>query len=143
MAGLPAEARQVGRLSYAIASDRYLNFSTKAGYHFQTIDTYCGQSQNKNYIHFRFHGGDADVERRQRRIRCLSTVLAALDFRIHTRGDLLTARLDKYPRDDIRARLVDLGRLTLCARQLDMLMDTDASPEQFAQAFLKGEWERF
>ena len=143
MAGLPAEARQVGRLSYAIASDRYLNFSTKAGYHFQTIDTYCGQSQNKNYIHFRFHGGAADVERRQRRIRCLSTVLAALDFRIHTRGDLLTARLDKYPRDDIRARLVDLGRLTLCARQLDMLMDTDASTEQFAQAFLKGEWERF
>ena len=143
MAGLPAEVRQVGRLSYAIASDRYLNFSTKAGYHFQTVDTYCGQSQNKNYIHFRFHGGGADVERRQRRIRCLSTILAALDFRIQTRGDLLTARLDKYPRDAIRARLVDLGRLTLCARQLDMLMDTNASPEHFAQVFLKGEWERF
>ena len=143
ISGPPAEARQIGRLSYAIVSDRYMNFSTKAGYHFSTVDTYCGESQNKNYVHFRFSGGAADAERRERRVRFLKTVLTALDFKVQARGDLLTARLDKYGADVIRARLVDLGHLTLCARQLDMLMGTDASPDFFARAFLAGEWEKF
>ncbi len=143
ISGPPAEARQIGRLSYAIVSDRYMNFSTKAGYHFSTVDTYCGESQNKNYVHFRFSGGAADAARRERRVRFLETVLAALDFKVKARGDLLTARLDKYGAETIRARLVDLGHLTLCARQLDMLMGSDASPDFFARAFLAGEWERF
>ena len=143
LAGPPAEARDIGRLSYAIVSDRYLNFSTKAGYHFSTVDTYCGNSQNKNYVHFRFAGGAADAGRRQRRVRFLCTILEALDFKVRTRGDLLTARLDKYGAETIRTRLVDLGRLTLCARQLDMLMDSEASPAFFARAFLAGEWEKF
>jgi pyruvate,water dikinase len=120
-----------------------MNFSTKAGYHFSTVDTYCGRSVNKNYIHFRFSGGAADAERRERRIRFLSAVVTALDFKVQTRSDLLVARLDKYGTEDIQARLVALGRLTLCARQLDMLMDSDASPDIFARAFLAGEWEKF
>ena len=143
MAGPPAEALKVGRASYAIVSDRYLNFSTKAGYHFSTIDTYCGASLNKNYIHFRFSGGAADASRRLRRVQFISNVLSQLDFRVQTRSDLLVARLQKYPREIIHARLVDLGRLTMCTRQLDMLMDSDASPEFFARAFLTGEMERF
>ncbi len=143
LAAPPAEALQVGRVSYAIVSDRYMNFSTKAGYHFSTVDTYCGRSQNKNYIHFRFHGGGADLGRRERRVRFLSAVLRALDFHVQVRGDLLTARLDKYAGEAIRGRLMDLGRLTLCARQLDMLMDSDASPDHFARAFLGREWEKF
>jgi pyruvate,water dikinase len=143
VAGPPAEALKVGRLSYAILSDRYLNFSTKAGYHFSTVDTYCGNSLNKNYIHFRFSGGAADPERRLRRIGCLSTILHALGFRVTTRGDLLTARLDKCGVVETQSRLSDLGRLTLCARQLDMLMDTPDSPGEFAQAFLTGEWAKF
>jgi pyruvate,water dikinase len=143
ISGPPTEARQIGRLSYAIVSDRYMNFSTKAGYHFSTVDTYCGRSQNKNYIHFRFSGGAADPERRERRIRFLEAVLVALDFKVQARGDLLTARLDKYGAEVIRGRLADLGRLTLCARQLDMLMASDASPDLFARAFLAGEWETF
>ncbi len=59
------------------------------------------------------------------------------------KGDLLTARLDKYTHDTTQARLVDLGRLTMCARQLDMLMDDDSRPDFFAAAFLASEWEKF
>ncbi len=143
MAGPPAEALKVGRASYAIISDRYLNFSTKAGYHFSTIDTYCGQSLNKNYIHFRFAGGAADASRRVRRVEFISSVLFRLDFRVQTRSDLLVARMQKFDRDTIHARLVDLGRLTMCTRQLDMLMDNAASPEYFARAFLAGDMDRF
>jgi pyruvate,water dikinase len=143
MAGPPAEAQKVGSVSYVVASDRYMNFSTKAGYHFSTVDVYCGESQNKNYIHFRFAGGGAAVDRRSRRVQFLSEVLNSLDFKVQAREDLLIARLEKYDHTFICSRLTDLGRLTMCSRQLDMLMDTDASPQFFAQAFLEGEMERF
>ncbi len=143
MTGPPPDAQQLGRLSYAIVSDRYLNFSTKAGYHFSTIDTYCGRSANKNYIHFRFSGGAADELRRRRRVRFIRRVLEALDFRVDAGGDILHARLDKYEPEVIRQRLADLGRLTLCARQLDMLMGSDESPERYAQDFLSGRFDLF
>ncbi len=143
MAGLPGEALKVGGASYAIISDRYLNFSTKAGYHFSTVDTYCGQSLNKNYVHFRFSGGAADEPRRVRRIRFIHQVLVHLDFRVQARSDLLVARIEKLAREPLLARLQELGRLTLCCRQLDMLMNSDTSADHFARAFLAGEMERF
>ncbi|MEW5984729.1 MAG: PEP/pyruvate-binding domain-containing protein [Acidobacteriota bacterium] len=143
MAGLPGEALGVGGASYAIVSDRYLNFSTKAGYHFATIDTYCGHSVNKNYIHFRFAGGAADGARRERRVRLIASVLASLDFKVQTRGDLLVARLGQFDQATLLARLEDMGRLCMCTRQLDMLMDTEGSPEFFARAFLAGQLDRF
>lgn len=143
MAGLPGEALRVGGASYAIVSDRYVNFSTKAGYHFATIDTYCGQSVNKNYIHFRFAGGAADGARRERRVRFIASVLASLDFKVQTRGDLLVARLGQFDHDALLARLEDMGRLCMCTRQMDMLMDSDASPEYFARAFLARDMDRF
>ena len=143
VSGAPAEARGVGRASYAIVSDRYMNFSTKAGYHFNTVDTYCGKSLNKNYIHFRFEGGAADEVRRERRCRFLVSVLTELGFKTQCRGDVLVARLEKYDAEFIQSRLVQLGRATLCCRQLDMLMDADTSPEYFSRAFLDGELERF
>lgn len=143
MAGPPAHVQKVGSVSYVVASDRYMNFSTKAGYHFSTVDVYCGEGQNKNYIHFRFAGGGAGIERRSRRVQFLSEVLTELDFRVMAMDDLLVARLDKYDRYFICARLTDLGRLTMCCRQLDMLMESDESARFFARAFLRGELERF
>jgi pyruvate,water dikinase len=143
IAGPPPEALGMGNASFAVISDRYMNFSSKAGYHFSTVDVYCGQSQNKNYIHFRFAGGGAGEDRRLRRVHFLAEVLDRLDFRIQLRSDHLVARLEKYERDFIQTRLTDLGRLTLCSRQLDMLMDSDNSPHYFAQMFLEGKLESF
>ncbi len=143
IAGPPPVAQGVGNRSFVIISDRYMNFSTKAGYHFNTVDTYCGKSLNKNYIHFRFEGGGANEIRRVRRCRFISMVLESRDFRVQRRGDMMVARLEKYDRETILARLVDLGRLTLCTRQLDMLMDTDDSSDFFAKAFLAGEMDKF
>ncbi len=143
IAAPPAQARDVGRHSYAVLSDRYMNFSTKAGYHFSTVDTYCGASLSKNYIHFRFDGGGAAGDRRARRVQFLSAVLRALDFTTQVRGDQLIARLEKYDREAIRSHLATLGRLTLCARQLDMLMDADESVEYFTRSFLADEMSAF
>jgi pyruvate,water dikinase len=138
IAGPPAQAQGVGGSSFAIISDRYMNFSTKAGYHFSTVDTYCGKSMNKNYIHFRFEGGAASEVRQQRRCRFVQMVLKELGFEAKQMPRAVVGRMEKYEREYIRARLVDLGRLTICSRQLDMLMDTDQSPDFFAEAFLEG-----
>jgi pyruvate,water dikinase len=143
MTAPPPESQALGRASYVILSDRYMNFSTKAGYHFSTVDTFCEKSQNKNYIHFRFAGGGADVVRRARRVRFLQIVLGALGFKVNARQDLLVARLDKLDEAQTSRRLTDLGRLTLCVRQLDMLMSSDGVADQFARYFLEGEWHRF
>jgi len=143
MAGPPAVSRGVGSASFAVVSDRYMNFSTKAGYHFSTVDVYCGKSINKNYIHFRFEGGGAAPDRRLRRVKFLSEVLSRLDFRVQYQGDFLVARMDKYEHDFICSRLTSLGRLTMCARQLDMLMGSDTMASQMAQAFLKDEMCKF
>lgn len=143
MAGPPAAAQQIGRTSYAVISDRYMNFSTKAGYHFSTVDTYCGPTQNRNYIHFRFTGGGASPDRRERRVRFLRRVLGQLGFQTADRGDGLVARLEKHEAQDIEARLKQLGQLTMVTRQLDMLMDSDQSPDFFAQAFLEDRLETF
>ena len=70
-------------------------------------------------------------------------VLASLDFKVTLRGDVVFARLEKYDRDVLLQRLVLMGRLTLCARQLDMLMENDDSPAFFARAFLADEMDRF
>jgi pyruvate,water dikinase len=120
-----------------------MNFSTKTGYHFSAVDSFCEPSPAKNYIHFRFVGGAADEQRRARRIRFLSTVLRDLDFTVRTHRDLLVARLSGIDQERTHTRLADLGRLTLCARQMDMLMDSDGSPDLFAGAFLRGEWDHF
>ncbi len=56
-----------GDRSYAIISDKYLNFSSRIGYHYSVLDTYCGDTVNKNYVTFAFKGGAADYVRRNRR----------------------------------------------------------------------------
>ncbi|MBI5478882.1 MAG: hypothetical protein HY906_08505 [Deltaproteobacteria bacterium] len=143
MVGPPPSKHSLGRRSFAMASDTYLNFSTRAGYHFSTVDTYCGQSINKNYVSFRFVGGAAAAERRERRVRFVAGVLRQLGFAVQTHADLVAGRLQKYPRDRIRQTLEIMGRLTLCARQLDMLMDDDALVAGFVRAFLAEDFEPF
>jgi pyruvate,water dikinase len=143
MLGPPPSKHSLGRRSFAMASDTYLNFSTRAGYHFSTVDTYCGRSINKNYVSFRFFGGAAAAERRERRVRFVAGVLGELGFAVQTRADLVAGRLQKYPCDRIRQTLEIMGRLTLCTRQLDMLMDNDAMVASFVAAFLAEDFEPF
>jgi len=69
--------------------------------------------------------------------------MSNLDFKVQLRRDNLVARLEKYDCDYISARLTDLGRLLMCSRQLDMLMDSDDSPRFFVEMFRRGEFERF
>jgi len=140
MLAAPNVEERFGERSYAIISDKYLNFSSRVGYHYSVLDCYCGQTVNKNYITFSFKGGAADDVRRNRRVRAIAIVLIGLDFSVDVKGDRVDARLQKYDRETIQAKLDLIGRLLQFTRQMDMLMTSEISVEAVAQNFLQGNY---
>ncbi len=129
-----------GDRSYALISDKYLNFSSRIGYHYSVLDAYAGETVNKNYITFSFKGGAADDVRRNRRARTIATIFVALDFSVEVREDRVDARYYKYELPLIEARLDMVGRLLQFTRQMDMLMHCEESVEVLATSFLKGNY---
>lgn len=132
--------QRFGDRSYALVSDKYLNFSSRVGYHYGVLDAYCGQTMNKNYITFQFKGGAADETRRNRRVRCIGIILESLGFHVEVRGDMVTARYQKFAAAQIAERLVQLGRLLIVTRQMDMLMVDESAVQRFADNFLHGRY---
>ena len=138
MLSAPSNAIQrFGEQSYAIVSDVYLNFSSRVGYHYSVLDSYCSESVNKNYITFSFKGGAADDIRRNRRARSIALVLKKLDFLVKVKGDNVFSSYQKYELPLIEEKLELIGRLLMFTRQMDMLMDSEASIEAMADAFLE------
>ena len=136
----PYQDRTFQDPSYALASDRYLNFTARVGYHFSALDTYCGQSVGKNYITFRFAGGAADVVRRSRRARAIAEILEALGFRVELKMDRVDARLTKREHDQIGDTLEMMGRMFQFTRQMDVAMSSDTSVATLRDAFLDGNY---
>lgn len=136
----PAAGERFGDRSYAIISDKYLNFSSRVGYHYGVLDSYCGHNINTNYITFSFQGGAADDVRRNRRARAIAMMLKALGFLVEVTGDRVNARLQKHELAVIEEKLDMVGRLLQFTRQMDMLMSGEASVEGVAKAFLEGDY---
>jgi len=133
-------AERFGDRSYAIVSDKYLNFSSRVGYHYSVLDTYCGETVNKNYITFTFMGGAADEVRRNRRARLIADILRELHFTVEVVADRTTARFQKYDRTLTEERLDQLGRLLQYTRQMDMIMNNEQSVMELARRFLSGNY---
>jgi len=133
-------ATPLGEKSYALVSSEYLNFSSRLAYHFSTVDAYCSEVKNNNYITFQFMGGGSSAERRSRRVRFIAGVLKNLDFDVEVKGDWLRARLIKYECRDTEEKLDFLGRLMTCSRQLDALMYSENIVDWYVQAFMKGNY---
>jgi len=136
----PHSAERFGDRSYALVSDRYMNFSSRVGYHYSVLDSYCGESVSKNYITFSFKGGAADDLRRNRRARAISRVLEALDFAVEVKGDMVSGRFQKFNQSATEEKLEMVGRLLQFTRQMDMLMTNESSVEFVAKCFLDGNY---
>jgi len=142
MLSAPANSRErFGDRSYAIISDKYLNFSSRVGYHYSVLDSYCGKTINKNYITFAFKGGAADDVRRNRRARAIAMILESIGFSVEVTGDRVSARFQKYDSFTIEEKLDLVGRLLQFTRQMDMLMSNEASVREVAKAFLDGNYK--
>ena len=133
-------SERFGDRSYAIISDRYLNFSSRVGYHYSILDCYCGQTEAKNYINFQFKGGAADSVRRNRRARVIEKVLVERGFVVNIAADRVTARMDKYEAAILKKELDQIGRLLIYTRQMDMLMHSELLVNKLAECFLKGNY---
>jgi len=140
MTAPPPTAERFGERSFAIVADNYVNFSSRVGYHYSVLDSYCGPNVDTNYINFSFKGGAADLVRRNRRVRAISLILAKLDFTVDCQGDLVTGRIQKYGCDLLMEKLDLLGRLLLYTRQMDMLMKDEESVSAVAGNFLSGNY---
>lgn len=132
--------RRLGDRSYAIVAEAYCNFSSRVGYHFAAVDAHCSDSRSRNYVSFRFKGGAADDERRARRCELIGTILQRLDFQIERNGDLVNARLRKFPRDAVLQRLDQIGRLIVATRQLDMRLGPGTPIAWYVDAFFEGNY---
>lgn len=129
-----------GERSYAIISDKYVNFSSRVGYHYGVLDCYCGRTVSKNYITFSFKGGAADDLKRARRARAIGLILEANGFRVEVLGDRVVGRLQKHETEVILEKLWIMGKLLQFTRQTDMLMVDEKSVEAMANCFLSGQY---
>lgn len=136
----PEQERTFRDPSYALVSDRYVNYTARVGYHFSIVDAYCGDSTNKNYVHLLFRGGAADLPRRSRRARAIAAILKVWGFSVEVTGDSTQGRIHKMPREET-ARLIDqVGRLLQFMRQMDVAMTSEAAVKQVVDAFLREDY---
>lgn len=136
----PQKEGEMGGPSYALISSKYLNLSSRLGYHFVTVDTYCGPTINDNYITFYFKGGAADIQRRSRRALLLASILKKLRFKVEHKGDMVKGELKKYDQDIIQDKLDMLGRLLGAIRLLDMVLSDDGQIDWYVNEFFKGNY---
>ena len=136
----PLKEGRMGGPNYAVISGEYLNLNSRLGYHFATIDTYCGPVVNDNYITFYFKGGAADIGRRSRRATLIALILKKLLFRVEQKGDMIRGELKKYEKALIKEKLDMIGRLLGSVRLLDMVLSDDGQIDWYVKEFFKGNY---
>ncbi len=135
--------RRASDTNYAIIAKDYLNLNARFAYHYAMVDAMVGPGTENNYVHFRFRGGGAGDANRMRRALFLESVLRQSGFGVDRRIDLVTAWLRRYPQQDSEDSLEILGKLMVCARQLDAVLKRDADVKLYTEYFLDGKYQIF
>jgi len=123
--------------SYAILGREYLNISLRMGYHFSNVEAMCTGEPNKNAIRIQYKHGGASIERRVRRIRLITEILAAVGFESFSKGDFLDSRIAYLSSEAVLDRLHLLGRLAIMTKQLDMALSTDGITAWYQADFMR------
>jgi pyruvate,water dikinase len=135
--------RRASDNNYAIVARDYMNLNARFAYHYAMVDAMVGPGTEHNHVHFRFRGGGAADENKKRRARFLELVLRESGFGVDRSGDLVTAWFRRYPKKDSENALEFLGRLIVCARQLDATLKSDSAIKLYADYFIKEQFEMF
>jgi pyruvate,water dikinase len=123
--------------SYVLISQNYMNFSIHLGYHFSNVEAYVSEQVNDNYLTFHFHGGGSTPERRERRVRLIEAIIDRIDLHYQRHGDIIEARMAKYPAPEMLKRLTVMGKLTTYTKQLDMVLFSEGIVDWYIKDFLK------
>jgi pyruvate, water dikinase len=129
--------------NYVMVAADYMNLNARMAFHYAMIDALVSKGDENNHVHFWFHGGGAADENRTRRARFIEQVLRQLRFGVDRHGDLVSAWLRRYPMAESEKALESIGRLMVCARQLDMLMKNESSTNLYVERFLSGQYQAF
>ena len=127
--------------SYALIGTDYLNLSAKFGYHFATLDTFCGDEPDHNYLNLQFSGGAGSFFGKTLRLQFLAKVLGELGCAVNIQGDLLEATLNRHGRVDMLERLDQIGRLLASSRLLDMAITNQEDIDALAADFMAGNYD--
>jgi len=133
-------ARPLGRKSYVLVADEYMNLNARLAYHFTLIDANLTEAASKNTISFRFVGGGTTAFRRSLRAVFVEQVLTHYGFIVDRRGDLVNAWFRKAPATETFEMLDILGRLLACTSQLDMYMTSRRVMQWYVRQFLDGNY---
>ena len=121
----PAVNHGLADRNYILLAKDFVNMSTRLGFHFSTVESFIGESENQHYISFVFTGGGADDGRKQRRAKLIGRLLERFDFRVEIKAETVFARIEAHPQEIIENRLQVLGHILVHTRQMDMVMYND------------------
>ncbi len=121
----PAVGGGMADRNYILAAADFVNVSTRLGFHFSTVESLIGDTDDQHYISFVFTGGGADDGRKRRRVQLIQRLLERFDFRVEAGGETVFARFAAQPREMIESRLQVLGHILVHTRQMDMVMYND------------------
>jgi len=136
----PSMREKLTYKNYVIITDKYMNFSTRLGYHFSSIDAFISTNINDNYVQFIFNGGGADLPRRIRRARLITKILDHYGFNTSLKEDNVYARGENFEAEIIEKMLNILGIVVITTRQMDMVMYNDKVVEWYFKEFMKGNY---
>lgn len=123
--------------NYAIISENFCHLSTRLGFHFSTVEAYLGDRAAESYIWFYFKGGAADRSRKEQRSRLIRLILEQFHFWVQTKGDILSARLERQEKEILKERLKVLGYVILHTRQMDMVLSGPEKVNRYREEMLK------
>jgi hypothetical protein len=126
--------------TYALLTGEYMNYNSRLGYHYNSVDAYLCSNPDNNHIRFLFKGGAADDVRRARRARFIGAVLEKIGFEVVVQKDLVNARLLHRDRSFTEKNLDLIGRLMGCSRQRDMVMNDESVVSWHVEAFMQGNY---
>lgn len=126
--------------TYALLTGEYMNYNSRLGYHYNSVDAYVCDNPESNHIRFMFKGGAADDVRRARRARFIGAVLEKMDFEVVVQKDFVNGRFLRKDRASTEKNLDLIGRLMGCSRQRDMVMNDESIVSWHIEAFLRGNY---
>ena len=124
---------------YALLTDAYMNVNLRFGYHFSRVDAFLGPRLQENYASVVFHGGAADLDGRTRRIDFIAAVLEGRRWSVARRDDALFARVEALPETEMAREIEVAGRLLVVTRQIDTVLDDQATTARAIAAFQSGD----